>query len=355
MLTYMTTDVRGGATKDIIDNMAGTVVFTGANSSAGIPAVEYLLRAYPDYTAVLTVRNASNTDPNTQKLRETIAQFPSAKASIHELDLSSLAATHAFADTVASGIANGEYPPIAAIVCNAYYWNLVGDPEITADGYDKTIQVTYISHAALVLRLIGNFGDTGRVVFVSADAHWAGKNMIEVYPPVLISDSDLLVKPTTGPDKQGYGFQRYASAKLAVTTWMHALNRRLQKEGAWNGNNKMVTAVAIDPGNLADSRALRTNTARKTQMMQKFLLVPLLPILQYVFPTARTAAVAGVDLIELAVGPKYAGERGYFTLLQKGESAPDSQNEAIQQRLWKKTLEWTKITRGNTALKAAFD
>lgn len=128
--------------------MTGTIVFTAANSSVGIPAVEHLLRTYPDYTAVLTVRNASNTDPNTQRLRETIAQFPTAKAFIHELDLASLAATHAFADSVASGIANGKYPPIAAVVCNAYYWNLVDDPETTTDGYDKTFQVTYIAHVS---------------------------------------------------------------------------------------------------------------------------------------------------------------------------------------------------------------
>lgn len=115
-----------------------------------------------------------------------------------------------------------------------------------------------------------------------------------------------------------------------------------------------MTAVAIDPGNLVDSRALRTNTARKTQLMQTFLLKPLLPVLRHIFATARTAGLAGVDVIELAVSPKYAGKRGYFTLLQKGESSPDSQDEGNQQRLWVKTLEWAKITRDNTALKVAF-
>ncbi|KAI0007001.1 hypothetical protein F4779DRAFT_594162 [Xylariaceae sp. FL0662B] len=48
-------------------------------------------------------------------------------------------------------------------------------------------------------------------------------------PPGTPEDLDLLVK--TGPvtDKAGRGFQRYANSKLAATTYIHALNRRLKK------------------------------------------------------------------------------------------------------------------------------
>jgi NAD(P)-dependent dehydrogenase (short-subunit alcohol dehydrogenase family) len=209
--------------------MAGTVILTGANSSLGIHAVEHLLSTYPKYTAILTVRNDSETDTNTGQVRSIIARFPNAKASIHALDLSSLPAVHAFADQIKSDIASAKYPALVAIIANAYYWNLIDDPEITADGYDKTIQVTHIAHSALILRLLGSFGDKGRIVLLSSDSHWPGKNPMERYPPTIPDDPDELLKPTTDADKQGRGYQRYASAKLAITTWLYPLNKYLQQ------------------------------------------------------------------------------------------------------------------------------
>ena len=56
--------------------MAGTVILTEANSSLGLPAVEHLLQKYPQYTTILTVRDASNVDVNTKALRDTIAHHP---------------------------------------------------------------------------------------------------------------------------------------------------------------------------------------------------------------------------------------------------------------------------------------
>lgn len=209
--------------------MAGLLIFTGANSSLGVPAANYILRTYPERTIIFTVRDASDSDANTKKLRAVIARHPNAKASVVALDLASLSATHAFADTVVSGTRSGQYPQIAAIVCVAYYWNLVGDPEPTADGYDKTFQVGHISHSALVLRLLGSFGPTGRVVLLSSDSHWPGKNAMEKYAPSIPTDLDLLVKPSVDNDKMGRGYQRYATTKLAITMWMYALNEHLQK------------------------------------------------------------------------------------------------------------------------------
>ena len=117
-----------------------------------------------------------------------------------------------------------------------------------------------------------------------------------------------------------------------------------------------VTAVAINPGNLVDSRALRSNTPASLVLMQRFVLKPLLPLFKLLMGSKLgTAAPAGLDVVELAINPKFAGERGFFTLLEKDQSSPESQDETKQQLLWKKTLEWAKITRQNTVLQAAFD
>lgn len=88
--------------------------------------------------------------------------------------------------------------------------------------------------------------------------------------------------------------------------------------------------------------------------MQRFVFKPLLPLLRILMgPTLRTAGPAGVDVIELSVNPKFADKRGFYTLLQEDQSSPDSQDKTKQDALWKKTLQWAKITRENTVLKLA--
>lgn len=69
----------------------------------------------------------------------------------------------------------------------------------------------------------------------------------------------------------------------------------------------------------------------------------------------RTAAKAGVDVIDLATNKAHPGDRGYFTLLEKDVSAPDSMDEEKQQKLWVKSMEWGGINRENTALTVAFE
>lgn len=212
--------------------MAGTIIVTGANGSLAIPAVQQLLNNYPSCTTVLTVRNTLDADSNTKTLREILTQYPDAETSIRKLDLADLSAVHDFANNVDAEIADGKLPPLASIVCNAHYWNLVGDADVTVDGYEKTFQVNHIAHAALVLRLLGSFGsNSGRVVLFSSDAHWPGKNMLEKYPPAIPDDLKLLVKPALDqpPDNFGRRFQRYAVSKLAVAMWMYVLNRYLEK------------------------------------------------------------------------------------------------------------------------------
>lgn len=133
-------------------------------------------RRIPQYTAILTVRNASDDDLNTQHLRQVIARHPDSRASIHQLDLASLDAVHGFASKISSAISARQYPPLRAIVGNAFYWDLVRDSELTVDNYDKTIQIGHISHVALILRLIGSFDHSGgRIVLVSSISHFHKK------------------------------------------------------------------------------------------------------------------------------------------------------------------------------------
>lgn len=215
--------------------MAGTILITGANSSLAVQAVRHLLAHSPEYTLVLAVRDASDDDPNTKTLRKVLTEeFKEAHASVRQLDLSSLASVHEFARDVAAEITKGDLPPLVSIVANAHYWNLARPLELTADdGYEKSIQVIHLAHVALILRLVGSFDpqQAGRIVLLSTDGIFPGKNGLEKIPPGIPDDLDLLVHPPPDEknDNLGNGFHRYANAKLATVMWLHALNRHLVK------------------------------------------------------------------------------------------------------------------------------
>lgn len=89
--------------------------------------------------------------------------------------------------------------------------------------------------------------------------------------------------------------------------------------------------------------------------ISKLFIPPLQPLLRFIDPTMRNAAQAGVDVADLATNKAYPGDRGYFTLLKKDISAPESMDEEMQQKLWVKTLEWARITREYTALRLGYE
>ncbi len=155
-----------------------------------------------------------------------MAGYPHAKASIHQVDLSNLSNVHGFADKIAAG----DYPPLKSIICCASYWNLIGDSELTVDGFDKSMQISHIAHVALVLRLIDRFSPNGgRIVLFSSIGHYRKPNAMTSLLPDIPEDLDQLNHPSPDKDKRGRGIQRYANGKLMITTWMYPLNRYLEQ------------------------------------------------------------------------------------------------------------------------------
>ncbi|KAI1278995.1 putative short-chain dehydrogenase [Xylaria sp. FL0933] len=289
--------------------MAGTILFMGANGS-------------------------SDEDPNTWDLREVISRNPNSHASIHQLDMASLDSVHGFATELSSATDSGQYPPLKAIVADAFYRDLVGDSELTVDSFDKPIQTSHISHVALILRIIRRFSpDAGPIVLLSSVAHFRKKTH--------------LLRPYPDKDKQWRGFQRYSNAKLLITTWIYPLNRYLSQ----NPKFQNITAIAANPGGLGDSRCFRTNTPRSIQFVAKFVLRSLIPVINRLAnPTFRSSVEASIDMIEYAVNEAHPDERGYFTLLKNDESDPLTWDLEMQTKVWKKSAEWARITKENTAL-----
>ena len=117
-------------------------------------------------------------------------------------------------------------------------------------------------------------------------------------------------------------------------------------------NLKNISVVAINPGNLTDSRALQVNTPTQIKVMSSFIIRRLSFLLRrFMDPTMRSAGEAASDVVGLATNQINPGESGYFTLSKKDKSSTDSYDEAVQDKLWKKTLEWGSINEQNSAIK----
>jgi NAD(P)-dependent dehydrogenase (short-subunit alcohol dehydrogenase family) len=212
--------------------MTGTVLITGANGSLALPAVKYLLEAYPSFNLVLTVRDDSQQDANTAELRRVVDKHPEVQVSIRKLDLSSLENVRVFSKALRLEIEGKELPFIRTIICNAMTWNLADGPQYSKDGYEMSIAVNHLAHFSLLCELLGTVDPVhGRIVFSGSCAHWPDKaSLVKGYPTHVPEDLDLLVHPKADNEGEelGRGFQRYAVSRLVPIMVMYELNRRLK-------------------------------------------------------------------------------------------------------------------------------
>ncbi|KAB8296005.1 hypothetical protein EYC80_008818 [Monilinia laxa] len=248
-----------------------------------------------------------------------------------------------FANEIKTEIVAQKLDPLLAIICNAFTWSISSGLQFTVDGY-----------FSMCLRLTG-----GESSCWGSDAHFPGKSGLEKYPPLLPDDLDLLVKP--GPDREGEetgrGFQRYGISKVVAIMGMYQLNARLQKSPS--PHLRKITALALDPGGLPDSRCMSSGSdvpAMWTFLM-KGILNPLFlgllrPVFKHTVPklSLRSTSEAAVDLVEMAVGEGFRGERGHFVMGERDESSPETRDEGKQRAVWGKSLEWAGIGKGDTGL-----
>ncbi|RMZ68007.1 short-chain dehydrogenase [Pyrenophora seminiperda CCB06] len=330
--------------------ITGTILITGANGSLAIPAVEYLLTAYPHYTLVLTVRNDSVQDKNTAELRRVLAQRQDTTVSVRVLDLASLEEVRNFSNVLLSEIKDKTLPRLSAIICNAFTWNLSDGPKYSTDGYETAMAVNHLAHFSLCLRLLSGMDPIhGRIVFLGSVAHWPEKaSLSKGYPTHIPEDLELLVHPQ--PDKQGEetgkGFQRYGTSKLVTIMVMYELNRRLKAKK----DTESIRAVAVDPLDLINSRAFRQPHIPRSLQIMAIVVTWLLPLLGFLVPRLAKVEQAAKPVVEVAVAERFAGQEGYFEGEQKVDSSPDSMEEKVQLALWCKSVEWCGLKEGDSSI-----
>jgi NAD(P)-dependent dehydrogenase (short-subunit alcohol dehydrogenase family) len=343
-----------------------SVLITGANGSLALPAVDYILSQYPSYTLVLTVRNDSDDDKNTAKLKSIVAKFPSVECHIRALDLNKLSDVNTFAESLRADIEEGKIPYLAAIICNAMTWSLLSGQKFSEDGLEQSLQVNHLSQFSLTLRLLDSMDkQNGRIVFLSSDSHRPGRAAFEVYPPIIPDDLEELVKPKPDDkgEKAGRGFYRYGLSKLVIVMTMYELNRRLRAvrraPSQFSGNLLTVAqsdtldsvrALAIDPGGLLDSRSLTAEHVPTSWKLIFSVLRLLRPLLVKFMPNMQTSASAAREVVDVAISEKYAGQDGHFVIDHKEDSSPESHDDDTQKKLFEKSLEWAGVRQEDTIL-----
>lgn len=89
------------------------------------------------------------------------------------------------------------------------------------------------------------------------------------------------------------------------------------------------------------------------QCLSKVIIRPLRPLIRLMDPTVRTSADAGTDIARLATNEASPNERGYFTLLKKENSSPESMDQKKQEDVWRRSAQWVGLTAQDIAIESA--
>ena len=224
------------------------------------------------------------------------------KASPLVADLASLSAVRRLANDVLE-----TKGALRVAVLNAAIWP---DQRLeSADGYELTLQVNYLSHYLLARSLLERMRDgaPARIVIVSSVAHQGGE----------IDFSDLHLT------RNFRGDQAYANSKLAQVMFCAALAERVEGTG--------ITVNSLCPG-LVDTGLITHN--RDFDSMRGRLRARM-----------STPEEGAKLLVQLATSPDVSTANGCFfsRTMTSGKPMPIKPPPGLAEALWKKSEELTDV------------
>jgi NAD(P)-dependent dehydrogenase (short-subunit alcohol dehydrogenase family) len=176
-----------------------TVLITGATRGLGLGAARV---AKDRATVLVSGRDRIRTEQTAAELG----------AEPFVLDLDSLTDVHAAIDAL---------PHLDAVVCNAGL-QIPGGKRITKDGFEETFQVNFLSHLALVDRLLARERPPARVVWVGSGTHDPAQHSGMPHPRE--DDLEAISRGDMGTDDNA-GRRRYTTSKLLTTAATGGLAR----------------------------------------------------------------------------------------------------------------------------------
>lgn len=276
-------------------DLAGRVILvTGADSGIGFETARALAaRGARVYVGCL---RESSGEEAVQRMRD---RHGAIDARPWPFDLGDLAAVRA----AATGLPE---PVVHALICNAGVYG--GPYGRTTNGFERTLGVCYLGHAALTLALSSRLraGTPARVVLVSSDNHrWP-----------LRLDFDALPLPEARYSE----LAAYGQAKLCMVMFAAAFDRRHADLG--------IRAYALHPGDLVS-----TGIDKDSGLLRL--------VMTLARPFSPSAAQAAATSAWLATTAEVADRGGrYFVDCAERSPSAGSQDVAAQERLWALTEAW---------------
>lgn len=148
----------------------GTIVLTGAAGGLGA-AIIHRVVADPELSAhhgLYTVRDASAAPSS---LRQTLHAAASHPADVLSLDLADLSSVRETAAAINAKVADGQIPPIRALILNAAHRDNQGQRR-TEGGLDLAFATNYLGNWLFTLLLLESMDrDVGRIVVLGSWVH----------------------------------------------------------------------------------------------------------------------------------------------------------------------------------------
>ncbi len=296
--------------KDVPDQTGRLAIVTGSNTGLGFDTARVL--AARGAKVVLAVRDTAKGESAAARISGLV---PRADLSVQKLDLGSLASVREAAAEMAEA-----YPRIDLLINNA---GVMYPPKSTTkDGFELQFGTNHLGHFALTGLLLKNLlpVDGSRVVVVASIAHNIRAKI----------DFDDLQWERRSYDRVA----AYGQSKLANLMFAYDLQRRLAAAKA------KTIAVAAHPGVAATELMRHTpgaNLPGVDWLSSKLLNSPEMGAL----PTLLAATDPAVKGGEYYGPDGFRELRGYPKLVG---SSKQSQDRAVQERLWTVSEELTGVT-----------
>ena len=291
---------------DIPDQAGKRAVITGATGGLGFETA--LALAGAGAGVVLTGRNAQKGADALARIR---AAHPRADISFELLDLGSLAAVEAFADSFTA-----RHDHIDMLINNA---GVMMPPtrKTTVDGFELQLGTNHLGHFALSARLVPLLRG-GRLVTVSSIAHRTGQ----------IHFDDLQLERGYTPTRA------YNQSKLANLLFAFELQGRSDRLN-WG-----VTSIAAHPG-ISSTDLIQNGMEGATARAARFFVgifghSPAAGALPQIFAATSPAAKAGA----------YYGPNGFMEITGApgvAQARPQAYDAATAARLWSISEELTGV------------
>ena len=296
--------------KDVPDQSGRVAIVTGSNTGLGYDTARVL--AEHGATVVMAVRDTTKGEDAAARIR---GHYAGAKIAVHKLDLGSLDSVREAAAELAA-----EYPRVDLLINNAGV--MYPPKQTTADGFELQFGTNHLGHFALTGLLLPNMLEVkgSRVVVVASIAHNIRARI----------DFDDLQWERRRYDRVA----AYGQSKLANLMFAYDLQRRLAAAGA------ETIAVAAHPGVAATEltrhvpgAGLPGFRALTGRLLNSSELGALPTLMAATDPVVRGGQYFGPDgFRELRGYPKLVG------------SSAQSQDLAIQERLWRVSEDLTGVT-----------